>query len=144
MWYAAPSRQDLESERQLIGIWGMWLTESDMDTSPQRVMEWLPGGKFDNYAPGFKHSSPRPDLEENWYVRNGVLILRTRTSKSQEIVKSKLNWLNPDTLRLTFEEGEWNPITIFYKRLDSTADALLSADDQGDRVGEGLLRTPPQ
>jgi len=140
MWYALPSRQDLAFERQLIGKWGMWLAESDMNTPPQRVMEWLPGGKFDNYAPGFKHSSPRPDLEENWYVRNGVVILSTTTSKSREIVKFKLNWLNPDTLRLTFEEGEEKPTTVFYKRLDSTADVLLNADDQGDRVGDGLPR----
>jgi len=31
-------------ERQLAGKWGMFLAESDMNTSPQRVMEWLPGG----------------------------------------------------------------------------------------------------
>lgn len=129
IWYVSPSRQDIAFERQLIGKWGMWLAESEMNTPPQRVMEWLPGGTSEHYAPGFKRSLPQPDLEQNWYVRNGILIYRFRTAKTRGTTKTKLNWIDQDNLRLTFNETIGNPTTIYYRRLDAMEDVRPNADE---------------
>ncbi len=125
VWYASPSSQDVAFERQLIGQWGMWLTESDMNNPPQRVMEWLPGGKSDNYTPGFKGKLPQPDVRENWFIRNGILIWRIRTAETRKTVETrhKIKWIDSDNLRLTFEGLDGKPAMIYYKRLNAKSEA---------------------
>jgi len=117
-------------ERQLAGKWGMFLAESDMNTSPQRVMEWLPVGKWDNYAPGFERSLPQPDLWQNWYVRDGMLISRYSTTEPRKINESRdrLEWINSDNFRRTIEGIEANPATIYYRRFDAGSDTILNTE----------------
>jgi hypothetical protein len=133
VWYSSPSSQDLAFERQLIGQWGMWLAESDMNEPPQRVMEWLPGGKSEGYTPGFKRKLPQPDVWENWRIRNGILIWRIRTAETRKTVETrhKLEWVNSDSLRLTFDGLDGNPAMIYYKRLNAKSDVSPNTDEQG-------------
>ncbi len=141
VWYASPSRQDLAFERQLVGKWGIWLAESDMNTPPERVIEWFSGGKSDDYSPGYERSLPQPDLWQNWYVRDGILISRLRSAEMRRTIETKfrLDWINSDRIRLTFDGIDGNPETIYYGRLDTGSDKIVKTDEPNDgpksRVG---------
>ena len=132
VWYASPSRQDLATERQLIGQWGMWLSKSAMNTPPERVMEWLPDGKADNYAPGSKDNQPQPDVWQRWYIRDGVLVWQVRSAKTRRIVETrhKLEWIDSDNVRLTFAGLNGKPAVIYYRRLNVKTDGIQNTDEQ--------------
>ena len=133
-WYASPSKTDVAFERQLIGKWGIWIVDSELNTVPERVIEWLPNGKSDSYSIGFERPIPNPELEEDWYIRNGTLISRFRTPETRKWLETryKLEWSDSDNLRLTFDRPDGNTSTIFYKRMDAETDLPTKMDEQCD------------